>query len=216
MPIRGVKLCLIALRDGVACPKPDLKLIRTKGGEMKLTEQWLREKSACSEGVEWFLKQKETDAVKVLKKLIKEKQLPWANWTIVRVMNYKQRVQYAVFAAEQVIGIFEKKYPDDKRPRQAIEAAKKCIDNSSEENKNAAAYAAAYADAAYADAAAFAAAYAAYAALAAAVADAAANAAYADAAAFAAAVADAAAYADAAMRIKILEYGIKLLKELKE
>ena len=172
MPIRGVKLCLIALRDGVACPKPDLKLIRTKGGEMKLTEQWLREKSACSEGVEWFLKQKEIDVVKVLKKLIKEKKLPWANWTIVRVMNYKQRVQYAVFAAEQVIGIYEKKYPDDKRPRQAIEAAKKCIENPSKENKKAT-YAA---DAAAADA----------------------------------------AYAADAMRIKILEYGIKLLKELKE
>ena len=115
---------------------------------MKLTEEWLKEKSACSEGVEWFLKQKETDAVKVLEKLIKEKQLPWANWTIVRVMNYKQRVQYAVFAAEQVIDIYEKRHPDYKRPRQAIEAAKKCIDNPSEENKKAAAaaaYAAAYA-----------------------------------------------------------------------
>ena len=185
MPIRGVKLCLIALRDGVACPKPDLKLIRTKGGEMKLTEQWLREKSACSEGVEWFLKQKETDVVKVLKKLIKEKKLPWANWTIVRVMNYKQRVQYAVFAAEQVIGIFEKEYPDDKRPRQAIEAAKKCIDNPSEENKNADAYAAYAANAA---------AYAAYAADAANAADAAAYAA--DAAAYAAAASAASAAAD--------------------
>ena len=154
---------------------------------MKLTEQWLKEKSACSEGVGWFLKQKKTDAVKVLEKLIKEKQLPWANWTIVRVMNYKQRVQYAVFAAEQVIDIYEKRHPDDKRPRQAIEAAKKCIDNPSGKNKkaaDAAAYAAAYA--AYADAT-----YAAYAAV---------------------------AYAAnaAAMRIKILEYGIKLLKELKE
>ena len=140
---------------------------------MKLTEEWLREKSACSEGVKWFLKQKETDAVKVLEKLIKEKQLPWANWTIVRVMNYKQRVQYAVFAAEQVIGIYEKKYPDDKRPRQAIEAAKKCIDNPSEENKKAAyaaAYAAAAAAAATADAAAAAAAAYAAAAAAAAVA----------------------------------------------
>ena len=174
---------------------------------MKLTEQWLREKSACSEGVEWFLKQKEIDVVKVLKKLIKEKKLPWANWTIVRVMNYKQRVQYAVFAAEQVIGIFEKEYPDDKRPRQAIEAAKKCIENPSKENKKAAAdaYAAA-------DAAASAAAAAAHAAAAAAAA-AAAYAAYADAAAAAAAAAYAAADT---MRIKILEYGIKLLKELKE
>ena len=55
-------------------------------------------------------------------------------------------VQYAVFAAEQVIDLFEQKYPDDKRPREAIEAAKKCIDDPSEKNKvAAAAYTAAYA-----------------------------------------------------------------------
>ena len=121
-----------------------------------------------------------------MEKLIKEKHLDWANWTIVRVMDYKQYVSYAVFAAEQVIQIYEKKYPDDKRSREAIEAAKKCIKNPSEKNKKAA-------DAA-ADAAAHAAAYAA-----------------AHAAAYAAAhaAADAAAHT---MKIKILEYGMKLLE----
>lgn len=87
----------------------------------------------------WFNAQKETDAVKVIKKLVKENQLSWANWTIVRVMDYKQYASYAVFAAEQVIDIFEKKYPNDKRPRAAIEAAKECIKDPSEENKKAAA-----------------------------------------------------------------------------
>ncbi len=92
-------------------------------------------------------------------------------------MTYKQYVSYAVFAAEQVLDIFENKYPDDKRPRKAIQAAKKCIKNPSKENKKAAdVYAAAYADA-YADAA--------------------------------------AAAAKKKMQIKILEYGIKLLKTTK-
>jgi hypothetical protein len=59
-------------------------------------------------------------------------------------MNYKQYVSYAVFAAEQVVGIYEKKYPDDKRARKAIEAAKLCISKPTEENKRAA-YTAAYA-----------------------------------------------------------------------
>ena len=36
----------------------------------------------------------------------------------------KDSVLLAIFAAELIIDIFEKKYPDDKRPRQAIEAAK--------------------------------------------------------------------------------------------
>ena len=60
--------------------------------------------------------------------------------------GYRMLVKYAVFAAEQVIDLFEQKYPDDKRPREAIEAAKKCIDDPSEKNKvAAAAYTAAYA-----------------------------------------------------------------------
>jgi len=210
---------------------------------MLITKQWLKEKSACKTGVDWFTAQKESSGIKVVKKLVKEKKLDWANWLIVRIMDYKQRVQYAVFAAEQVIHIYEKKYPDDKRPRKAIEAAKKCINNPSEENKNAAyaaadaAYAAAYAaaDAAYAanaanaanaaDAA-YAAADAAYAANAANAADAAYAAVYAAAdAADAANAANAADAADAAyaayaayaakdnLKKKILEYGLKLLEK---
>ena len=160
---------------------------------MKITKDWLKEKNACGEGVKWFLKQKDSEGIDVVKKLIQEDKLDWANWTIVRIMNYKQYVSYAVYAAEQVIDIYEKKYPDDDRPRKAIEAAKKCIENPSKENK-AAAYAAA--DAVYA------AAYAAYAAYAAADAD----------AAYAYAAADA-AYARKEMKIKILNYGIGLLED---
>ena len=141
---------------------------------MEITESWLKEKSACSEGIVWFTAQEEVDAVKVLEKLIKEKKLDWANWTIARVMSYRQYVSYAVFAAEQVIDLYEKEYPDNKRPREAIEAAKKCIKDPSGKNKVAAH--AAYA----ADAAAHAAAHAAY-------------------------------VTEDAMKIKILEYGIKLL-----
>jgi hypothetical protein len=200
--------------------------MKDKEVTMKITEQWLEEKSACSEGVEWFFEQKETEGIRVVKKLIKEKQLNWANWLIVRVMNYKQYVSYAVFAAEQVIDIFEKKYPNDKRPREAIEAAKKCIEDPIEENKKAAyAYAAAAtaaAAAAYATAATAAATYDAYAAYAATTAATAATAAatydaYAAYAAYAAATYDAYdAYAAcaAALKLKILEYGVKLLEKL--
>ena len=173
---------------------------------MKITEQWLIEKKACGKGVEWFKNQEESDGLDVVKKLISENQLSWANWLIVRIMTYKQYVSYAVFSAEQVIDICEKKYPEDKRPREAIEAAKQCIKNPSEENKKAAAaydtaaaYAAAYAYAAAAAADAYAAAYdAAYAAY--------------DAAYAAYAAAYASAYGNTT-KIKILNYGIKLLEE---
>ena len=109
-----------------------------QGGEMKITEKWLQEQSACQSGIERFLAQKETDGVKVVKKLISRDKLDWANWLIVRIMSYKQYVSYAVYAADQVIADYEKQYPKDDRPRKAIEAAKECIKDPSEENKSAA------------------------------------------------------------------------------
>jgi hypothetical protein len=181
---------------------------------MNITKEWLQEKLACSAGVKWFLSQKESNAFKVIEKLISEDKLDWANWTIVRVMNYKQYVGYAVHAAEQTIAIYEKEFPDDDRPRKAIEAAKRCIENPRDENKKSAAsdaYAASAAYAAAADYADYAASYAAYAASAAAYA---AAADYADYAASADYAAYAAAAAKKEMKIKILRYGLQLLKEV--
>jgi hypothetical protein len=144
---------------------------------------------------------------------MKHDKLDWANWLIVRIMTYKQYVSYAVFSAESVLDIYEKKYPNDNRPRKAIEAAKLCVKSPTKKNKDAA-------DAAAnaASAAASAAANAAYAAYAASAAANTANTAYAaDAAAYAASAAASAAYAadaaDAEMKIKILNYGLKLLKK---
>ena len=73
----------------------------------------------------------ETEDVNIIKNLMLEKHFDWANWLIVRIMERKQYLSYAIFAAEQVLDIFENKYPDDKRPRLAIEAARKCLTNDS-------------------------------------------------------------------------------------
>ena len=153
---------------------------------------WLKSKHACGEGVEAFTSQKCTDSKILIKKLIKINRLNWANWLLVRVLDDKiKQVKYAVFAAEQVLYIYEDRYPKDDRPRKAIQAAKRYLECSIKEGADAADAADAAAAAAYADAdAAAAAAYAD-------AADAAAAAAYADAADAAAAAADA-AYADAA------------------
>jgi hypothetical protein len=200
----------------------------------KITVAWLQDRNACISLDEMKEAEKIGDPIKILNKLMKKDRFNDANWVITKCMNKKQCVQYAIFAAELVIDIFEKIYPNDKRPRLAIEMAKKYLKKQSQKNKIAAAAAAAAdaaadaaaacaaadAAAAYAaaDAAADAAAYAAVAA--AAAADAAAYAAAdaaADAAAYAAAAAaDAAAdAADAdadAIKEKIINYGIKLLK----
>ena len=152
---------------------------------MLITKEWLKSKSACTDGYEWSLKQngfdKGIETVKFLNLLVKNDHWNWANWVIVKVMTRPQYLQYAIFAAEQVITIYEKKYPNNDKPRKAIEAAKKVLENDTKENR---------ADAA---AAADAAAWADYAADAADAAYAAAAAAYAAAAAAYAAAADAAA-----------------------
>ena len=180
---------------------------------MKITKAWIKKHNPCEKAMKWVEDNIETsDDIEVLQLLVKNDRLDWANWLIVRRMKYKQYVSYAVYAAEQVLYIFEEEYPDDKRPRKAIDAALKCIKNPSNKNKAAAADAADAADAAYAAAAAADAAAAAYAA--AYTADAAA--AYAAAAAYIAAYTADTAYAAAAdarkeMLIKILNYGIELL-----
>jgi hypothetical protein len=107
---------------------------------MLVTKEKLIELNACEEGIEFLedhnmLGEPLTDVIKFG---IAHEQYVYCNWLIVRWMDYKQRVSYAVFAAEQCIENYETSYPDDDRPRQAIEAAKICIENPSAENKEAA------------------------------------------------------------------------------
>src|SRR3990167_4495114 len=92
---------------------------------------------------------------KIIKTMMKHDHHADANWLIVRFMSHKQKVQYAIFAVEQVLWIYEKKYPKDDRPRKAIEAAKVWLGNPCKETAYAAAYAtnAAYAAANAANAA---------------------------------------------------------------
>lgn len=119
-----------------------------------------------------------------------------AIWAIRAVAGHEVAARlFACDCAESVLHLFEKRYPDDKRPRTAIEVARRFAHGEAtvEElrNANAAAYHAAYHAANAAAAAYFAAAYAAYADAAAAYA---ARAAYADADA-----------ADAATRIELFK-----------
>ncbi len=64
----------------------------------------------------------------------------WSEMKIVRAWKWdkKDSVALAIYAAELVIDIFEKEHPDDKRPRQAIEAAKTYLKEPTEKNREAA------------------------------------------------------------------------------
>jgi len=165
---------------------------------MKLTKEMIESHNPCSDGLEWYLRNGSSDLLKTLID-VNEYKPEWARWLYTRLMNLQQKREIAIFAAEQVLPIFEKKYPEDDRPRKAIEAAKLFLANDTPENRKAAdaAYAAAYAAADAADAA--------YAAAAAADAAAAAYA--------AAAAADAAYAARKEMQIKIIKEAVRILEE---
>jgi len=195
---------------------------------MEITNEWLKSKNPCSDGYGWFLDSKKTDLCEILDSLLLENHFDWANWVIVRKMNKKQKVQYAIFAAEVALGVYEKEYPENDKPRKAIEASKAYLKNPCVKTKDAAYAADAAVDAAV-DAANAAAAYAAnpaaayadvdaaYAASAAVYAAVYAAAAYADADGYAAAAYAANADANDGIQTKIIEYGKSILKlNLKE
>jgi len=173
---------------------------------MKLTTTLakIRACSPCTSGWQTLLKhlgktEADNDEINLLT-ILKSNGVQDMLWCLRATNEDSKKIasQLAIEFAEQALPIFEKRYPNDKRPRNAIQGARDYlagkIDLATLRNLRAYAYAAyaAYAAAAYAAYAAYAAADAdadAYAAAAAAAADA-------DAAAYAAAYAD--AYADAA------------------
>jgi len=152
----------------------------------------LNEKGACQPAIDWLNEQNTTDPIRLAELARSAGRIDWIYWIATSLMTKRQRVEYAVFAAELVIHIFEQKYPTDDRPRKAIEAAKEYLRTGDAADTARAAYVAAdEAYAAYEADAAYAADAAAYAADTAGAADAAAYAA--EAAAYAAYAADVAA-----------------------
>ena len=107
-----------------------------------ITEAWIKERQPCEEGRKWYNSRTDKTPLGLLDGLIAEKRYEWSNWFVSRILDHKDRIRYAVFAAEQVLDIFEKKFPDDKRPRLAIESAKKVLVKDTAETRSAARYAA--------------------------------------------------------------------------
>jgi hypothetical protein len=140
----------------------------------------------------------------------------WEQMKVIKAYHWtkKDSLQFAIYSAELVINIYEKKYPNDDRPRKAIEAAKKVLQKDTKANRAAAGAAEA---AAWAAARAAAGAEARAAETAARAAEAAAWAAARTAEAAAEAAAWAAAWAAEAVALdKIEKWLVNYIKELKE
>ena len=162
---------------------------------MKLTLEMLKKYDACSPAIKRFKKETCDTVELAIKKMQLENLYEWCTWLLARILSRENKIRFAIFAARQVLGIFEKKYPKDARPRQAIEAAKKYLSDPSADAAATASWAAAYASMA-ATAASWAAADAAYASRAAAT-----------------AASWAAADAKEKMQKKIIACGMELLKQ---
>jgi hypothetical protein len=64
----------------------------------------------------------------------------WSEMRLIKTYRWtkKDSVSLAIFSAELVIENYEKEYPKNKRPRQAIQAAKKWLTNPTKQNQSAA------------------------------------------------------------------------------
>jgi hypothetical protein len=74
------------------------------------------------------------------KSIIQDDKECWSDMKIVKTYKWtkKDSVAFAIYAAELVIKNYEKEYPNDKRPREAIEAAKKVLFHDTAKNRSAA------------------------------------------------------------------------------
>jgi hypothetical protein len=100
---------------------------------MKINIKLIKKLNACEEGIIWFKNKygKKTTLEILAKDLVEEYKYNWLSWFITKNLNKDDNVRYAIFAAELVIHIFEEKYPNDDRPRKAIQAAKDYLETKS-------------------------------------------------------------------------------------
>ena len=117
---------------------------------LKVTKQFLREHRACQDGFRYWCEQKKPHLFDFIRHCIKDKDnqetdespLNYANWLIVRCMTPDQYLRYAIYAAKQSFPEYEKFAPDDKRVKDAIKAAENVLKNNTAANRSAAATAA--------------------------------------------------------------------------
>ncbi len=107
---------------------------------MKITKAWIERWRPCGEAIKWIEKQDTEDVFELIDRLRKsevEDKYDWLYWAIPRLFKVKRNiVKFAVYCAELTLPIFEKEYPNDKRLRQAMQAAKNWIKNPTKKNRD--------------------------------------------------------------------------------
>ena len=75
-----------------------------------ITKRWLKKHEACEDAVEWYLTQKDKSEGSLFKACIKEGYLDWANWTIARKLNKKNKINIPVIKRPE-LPVIKKKTP---------------------------------------------------------------------------------------------------------
>jgi hypothetical protein len=114
---------------------------KKRRNNMRITVRELETLGACKEAINWMRKQKKRDHTTLFKKALKVSP-GWLNWYLTQLFTKPQAVMYSIHAAKQVLNNYEKVYPNDKRPREAIEAAENWVKNPIESAESAAWFAA--------------------------------------------------------------------------
>ena len=103
---------------------------------MKMTLDILNKICICyPEDIE-FIKENKLiglEDIDFIEKLIELDKLYLANWFIVNILNEKNQFNYIIFAIDQFIDIYEKEYPSDNRPKEALKYIKAWVKNQSDE-----------------------------------------------------------------------------------
>jgi hypothetical protein len=99
-----------------------------------VNKQWLRDKKCCMDGFHWIMKQEDLRADKLIYSMLRYDKLDWCIWVLARVLNKKERIKLAIYAAEDIVDIYSRKYPQDYRPKEALKAAKDVLKDDSPEN----------------------------------------------------------------------------------
>ena len=105
---------------------------------MRVTKNWLVKHNACSDGMSFVTEHKliGSDECDFIRQLVKLDKHDWALWLLVRRLDRKDRIRFAVYCARDVLPIYEAEYPNDDRPRKAIEAAEACVETNTKKNRD--------------------------------------------------------------------------------
>jgi len=104
---------------------------------VKITKAKIKKISLCPDWYRWYLAYGSSDLLQTLLDANKVSSF-WAPWVYTRLMTLKQRRQFAIYAAKEVLHLFEEAHPDDRRHRLAIKATRRALKSNTKANRKAA------------------------------------------------------------------------------